>query len=154
MKRVPKRRRFGDTSTLMLTSMTDMFTLILTFLLNFVDPNMSDDSMVHLPTAPVSEAAESALTLTITTESLMVGGQSLLVLVGGQIPEEAREGRLVLPLEAALKAASQTLPAGDEAPVLRVECDKSTPYRVLSDALYTAGQAGFGRFKFVVINGS
>ena len=158
MRRAPKRRRFGSTSTLMLTSMTDMFTLILMFLLNFVDPNMSTDSSVRLPTAPVTEAAGQALTLTITQEGVLLSGKQLFALeAGAHVPEGIeRKGKLLVPLYDALVDAQATLPPvaeGEEA-ALRVECDKAVPYVVLADALYTAGQAGFGKFRFVVINGT
>ncbi|MDP2312150.1 MAG: biopolymer transporter ExbD [Pseudomonadota bacterium] len=159
----PARRRFGETPTVMLTSMTDMFTLILMFLLHFVDPSMSPDGQVALPSSPAVDAPAVAITLTITPEQVLVGGIAVFSLAdGAHIPAAVeRDGKRLVQLSAALERAraapGSPTPAAsatpdDDAPLLRVECDKSVPYTVVADALYTAGQAGFGRFQLVVVS--
>ena len=153
-----RRRRITETPTVMLTSMTDMFTLILMFLLNFVDPSMSSDSGVQLPTASASEAASQTLTLTITPVDVRVAGRRVFALTSGHVPSSVeRDGKLLVPLYDALAGARRSFVfedvAADDEPLLRVECDKAVPYTVVADTLHTAGKAGFGRFQLVVIQG-
>ncbi len=148
-----RRRRIEETPTVMLTSMTDMFTLILVFLLHFIDPAMSADPTVQLPSAATTDAAAEGITLTITPDAVRLNAKTVFGLSGGQVPATVeRDGKLIVPLYDALGAVQkQPAGTGTEEPLLRVECDKSVPYTVVSDALHTAGSAGFGRFQLVVI---
>jgi biopolymer transport protein ExbD len=156
-----KLKRVPATPMIAVTSMMDMFTIILVFLLNFLDPRQDVTADVALPTATSTEAVEEGPTLTVTPEAVRFGGADVFRLdrVDGAVVLPAdlpREGRLIVPLRDRLQegAALLVTAAGEKPPdqlLLRVACDRGVPFSVLGDVLYTASQAGFDQFRFVVI---
>ena len=83
----------------MLTTMTDMFTLILVFLLHFIDPAMSADPTVQLPSAATTDAAAEGITLTITPDAVRLNAKTVFGLSGGQVPSTVeRDGKLTVRL--------------------------------------------------------
>ncbi|MDP2306379.1 MAG: biopolymer transporter ExbD [Pseudomonadota bacterium] len=154
--------RIPTSAPFMLTSMMDMFTIILVFLLNLLDPANESDPELVLPSAKIEQAVEAGVVLTVTTDRVSVDGVEVLRLADGALlADTARTGRSVNALHARLVEAGKTMQvSGKQAqqdaanPVLSVQCDRAVPFSVLGELLYTAGQAGFGQFRFVVINDS
>lgn len=148
------------TPMLTLTSMTDMFMMILVFLLNFLDPDAATPRDVELPSSVETREVGRGATLTVGRGDVRVGDRRVLALddsAGAPAvpPGVARTGRRIDALHEALVDALPVdsggqLEASD--PILIVACDRRVPFSVLGDILYTAGQAGFGQFNFVVIS--
>ena len=157
-----RKHRIGTRAPFMLTSMMDMFTIILVFLLNLLDPANESDQDVSLPSAGVTQPVEPGVVLTVTPDRVSVDGVEVLRLADGTLPPAtARTGRTVDALHERLVDAGKLVrvspmqgqqQAGN--PVLSVQCDRAVPFSVLGELLYTAGQAGFGQFRFVVIDDS
>lgn len=165
------RRRLSATPMINVTSMMDMFTIILVFLLNFLDPASDVAAGMELPLSSATDVAPEGTTMTVTKEAVKVNGQDVLALVtqAGQPalpPGLDRTGRRIETLYDRLAVEVGAFPgvvvtgpgagqpaekSGSDA-VLRVECDRGVPFSVLGDVLYTAGQAGFEQFRFVVIS--
>jgi biopolymer transport protein ExbD len=124
-----------------MTSMTDMFIMILVFLLHFVDPSQDAMGDIALPRATSAKESTEAVTLTVTPEGLSVDGHR--VVAATDLVPSARDA-----LTTSLKAAR----AKSSEPVLRVAADKTVPYRVVSGALTAAADAGFDQYKLVVIH--
>jgi biopolymer transport protein ExbD len=147
-------------SSFILTSMTDMFTMILIFLLTFVDPTTQNADGVTLPAGTSQQAPEKGVSLTVTPDKVLVEGREVLQLEAGALPSgTARTGRRIDAVYERLAAAASALPASPGPPeqggsnaVLLVAADRGVPFSVLGELLYTAGQAGFGQFRFVVIS--
>lgn len=154
------RRRVPTGAPFIITSMLDMFTILLVFLLNFLDPANSFDPEVALPMAAVDAVAADGTVLTVTPDRVVLDGQEVLRLVHGQLPDglvrtERRIDALYERLGAAARArdVSAGTASGSASNLpLSVHCDRSVPFSVLGELLYTAGQAGFGPFRFVVIS--
>lgn len=155
-----RKGRIPTASPFMLTSMMDMFTIILVFLLNLLDPANESDQEVVLPSAKVEQTVEEGVILTVTPARVSVDGVEVLRLAEGTLPAgTARTGRSVdALLERLVEAGNTKQVSGKQGqqdasnPVLSVQCDRAVPFSVLGELLYTAGQAGFGQFRFVVIN--
>ncbi len=151
-----RRKRNAVDHGLIITSMVDMFTLVLLFLLVFYDPDYQGDTKLELPTAATQRPAEAGPTVRVSPEGIEVGGAVVANLrdgaIDGSIP---REGKAVVPVVAALSRARQalTLPADGEPPVLIVECDKRVSWTVLGAVLESGAQAGFPRYRFLVLSG-
>ena len=149
------RRRVPATPMVAITSMMDMFTIILVFLLNFLDPAATVPGDLALPKARTIEPIEGELVLMVTRESVRIGGVDVvdLVAVGGApavSSAEGRSGRRIDRLYDALTAKRDE--SKGQTGTLVVQCDRGVPFSVVGDVLYTAGQAGFGQFRFVVIS--
>lgn len=157
-----RKARIPTSAPFMLTSMMDMFTIILVFLLNLLDPANESDQEVSLPSANVEQTVEAGVVLTVTPDRVSVDGVEVLRLANGALlPGTVRSGRSVDALHERLVEAGRALEVrgkqaqqGAANPVLSVQCDREVPFSVLGELLYTAGHAGFGQFRFVVINDS
>ena len=142
-------------ASLTITSMMDMFTLILLFLLVFFDPESQGDSELELPSAAVQTAPEAGPRVRVARDAVSVGGKEVAQLVGGQVDASLpREGAAVLPLADALRALREARASNEDGspPVLLVECDKRVPWGVLSSVLASASRAGFPKYRFFVVS--
>lgn len=148
------------------TSMMDMFTIILVFLLNFLDPAASPSDDLQLPASATDAPATEGRTLTVGPKGIQVDGDVVIPLVPGArglaLPDgTAQEGRTIVALYERLSALApiQAGPSSEAVlekaasdAALRIECDRGVPFSLLGDVLFTAGQAGFDQFRFVVID--
>lgn len=140
-----------EDSGLMITSMLDMFTIILVFLLNFFDPRMSTEAALELPPSASTVPVDAGVILEVGRDAVKVGETRVLRLEEGRLPADVtREGRRIEAVFQALSRARDTAPA--EAAVLVVRCDRHTSFAVLGDILYSAGVAGWTEYRFVVVN--
>lgn len=170
LTRSPRRVPRND---LNLTSMMDMFTIILTFLLSTLatsDVSVTPSAELSLPFSSADAPIELAVNLVLTRGELLVDGVRVLDLVAVpderspgrtryELPSSAREGGRIAPLwevletkaAGARKLAEQTgRPDHAFKGRLLLQCDREMPYSLIRDLMLTAGQAGFGEFQFVV----
>ena len=98
------------------------------------------------------------MAVTITPKHILVGDKKVVDLENGQVPAGSAQGRLVLPLDQALKKEVEKLkyiaernPAAPFSHELSVIGDKKIPYDLLLTVLYTAGQNELENYRFVVL---
>lgn len=140
------RRRLPENPYLQITSMTDMFTLILAFLLTFYDPNVVDAPSLVLPAVPASAGEKDGSRLEVRTDAIVLGGVRVLTLDGhGRYLGGRTADASGLP---ELRDALAALPH-PEAPLL-LACDKAVPYSIVGDVLTSAHAAGVDDYRFVV----
>lgn len=168
-----KARRPAQGDELNITSMMDMMTIILVFLLKSYstsDISVAPSDQLQLPSSTTQKAPELAVNLVVARNQIVVDGVPVLSLTTvpdeenpGQpmvaVPEDEKRGQVVTKLydrllekaEAAKTLAEQS---GTEDHAFKgrilIQCDKELPFGVLREVMYTAGQAQFGEFKFVV----
>jgi hypothetical protein len=135
--------------------MMDIFTIILLFLLTFFDPS-SADAGPQLPGSEATAAVEEGPRLRVLPAGIDLDGRRILPLADGAVlPAVERDGRALMALlgplqQARSRAGGALADAPTEEPVLVLEVDRAVPYAIVGDVLLTAGQAGWGRFRFVV----
>lgn len=157
-----RRRRLEVGSELIVTSMVDMFSLLLTFLLNFVDPADPSALGVALPGSSSEEAVKQAIAVQISTTALRVDGREVTALVpgpggpalpgpvGGGAAAEAVERALSDVLAARELSVAPTTGA-DESHTIVIECDRSVPFSLVGEVLDAARNAGVRRYRFAVV---
>lgn len=168
-----KTRRNADDGALSITSMMDMMTIILVFLLKSystqdITVKPSDD--LQLPTSDAMKPPKLAVNVIIKKNGILVDGVPTVVLTMAQheetgedyidIREEDVKGQLVSPLYDRLvdkaeqaKSLGERMGGGDfdfKGEIL-LQVDKEMPFSVVRRVMYTAGQAQFSNFRFVVI---
>ncbi len=160
-KRRKEREAAGEIKELNITAMLDMMTIILVFLLksyssSSVAVTASED--IRPPISSTRATPKDTVAVTITPRHLLVGEKKVVDLQGGQIPAALLNGRLVLPLDEALKKEVKKLkfiaernPAAPFTHELSVIGDKKIPYDLLLTVLYTAGQNELENYRFVVV---
>lgn len=165
-KKKGKGRRKGDgNATLGLNSLLDIVTIILVYLLkSFASSPVSvPDPSVHLPDSSAQLIPEEAAVVMITTDKIVAGDEAVAVVVDGTHVDandkrDGEKGYFITPLYDAMvsmadneKKIAQYNPAHAFKGISILICDKRIPFRLLSEVMYTAGQAEYGNFKFAVI---
>ena len=167
-----KARRPEVDTNLNINSMMDMMTIILVFLLKSYsasDVSVAPSDNLTLPFSSAQKAPEVSVNLVIERGQVLVDGVPVLQLgreadeESGKelpiIPEDEMQGQNISKLYDVLfeKAESaKTLGERSNNPDLAfkgrilLQVDREMPYSVLRSVMYTAGQAQFGEFKFVV----
>jgi biopolymer transport protein ExbD len=166
-------RRPIQEAGLNITSMMDMMTIILVFLLKSYstsDVSVAPSEDLELPVSTVKKQIEMAVNLIVSKKNIVVDGVPVLSLEKVpdednpgqsklQVPEDQRNGQLI---EALLDELSKKADiaknigqqSGSEEHAFKgrllIQCDKKLPFEVLRQVMYTAGQAQFSEFKFVV----
>ena len=164
-----KARRQEIDAGLNINSMMDMMTIILVFLLKSYsasDISIAPSAALTLPSSEAQKAPELAVNLVISRDQILVDGVPVLTLQERQeddgttlrvLPEDALRGQLIPKLydvlddkAAAAVALGDQIEQGDFSGRLLLQVDRSLHFGVLREVMYTAGQARFGEFEFVV----
>ncbi len=171
---IAKNRAEPEINFLNITAMMDMMTIILVFLLKSLSSSnaslpQSEDLKLPksvLDTSPDSEPEGLAV---IVSKSQIIVGESVVCPVppdAAQYGTEAKYKRgsrndyFIVPLGSALqawrdsdkriRAATGKDPNHSEAILI---ADTSTPYRLLTEVMYTLGQTEFSKFHMMVLQG-
>jgi biopolymer transport protein ExbD len=176
--RKAKRRnaREPEIDFLNITAMLDLMTIILVFLLKSLASSagaipQSDD--LRLPqTVMVGEPSDEGVLVVVSKTQILVGDDAAAVLTLPSRDQMAQSGidakhkrsgpndLYIVPLanalqharevDKAVRAAKGLDPATSEA---RIVVDKTTPYRLLIEVLYTLGQSEFGKYHLMALSG-
>ena len=167
-RKVGRRTRDFDVGGLSITSLMDAMVIILCFLLKSYasDPvNIQQSDVLTLPESKAKDPLERAVVIAITTNAILVDDAKVVDLRQGAVdPSNKRDGAtgfFIEPLFQSLQNAMQKAKAMRQRNPQAVTSigmamilgDHRINYRLLSEVLYTAGQAEFNRFKFAVVSG-
>ncbi len=160
-KKRKEREAAGEIKELNITAMMDMMTIILVFLLKSYSASsvaMTSSEDVRPPISTTRATPKDTVAVTITPRHVLVGDKTVVNLAGGQVPANVMQGRLIVPLDQALKKEVAKLkfiaernPAAPFSHELSVVGDRKIPYDVLLTVLYTAGQNELENYRFVVL---
>lgn len=147
-----------------ITPMMDMMTILLVFLLKQFSVQASAASTTEglvLPSSSIEQQRDIAVNITVTQSAVLVEGDAVTTVRAGAVdPSVKRDGAngyYITPLVDVLtkhanrlkKIAAMGGTAFDGTAMILV--DKNTPYRLLTEVLYSAGQAEFKNYHLVVI---
>ena len=156
-----ERDNAGQIRELNIVAMMDMMTIILVFLLksytaSAISLTQSED--IKPPVSSTRATPRDTVAVTITPKDILVGDRVVVALEHGQVPPSALNGRLVVPLDQALRKEVEKLkyiaernPAAPFSKELSVIGDRRIPYDLLLTVLYTAGQNELENYRFVVL---
>lgn len=160
-KKRKEREAAGEIKELNITAMMDMMTIILVFLLKSYSASavaMTSSEDIHPPVSSTRATPKDTIAVTITPKHVMVGDKAVLTLADGRVPADVLQGRLVVPLDQALKKEVEKLkyiadrnPAAPFTHEMSIIGDKKIPYDLLLTVLYTAGQNELENYRFVVL---
>jgi len=171
-----KSRRQNNDAGLTITSMMDMMTIILVFLLKSYqtdDVSVAASDDLQIPVSSAELSPKLAVNVVVSRKDLVVDGDYVLAIERSiseetgeevlSIPDDEKRGQEITKLidilqekaeiakEIGSRAESEEL--GFKGEIL-LQVDKRIPFSVVREIMYTAGQAQFGNFRFVVIKGS
>lgn len=160
------RRKPVETGSVTINSLMDALFIILVFLLmNYsLDPlrvDSSDD--LKLPPSSTDISPSPTAAVTVSAKAIVVNDELVVQIKDGQIDKAFKGGDenslQIQPLFEALNEEAQRqknvsqLTGKKFDGMLTIIAHGKTPYRLLTEVLYTAGQAEFQKFKFAVVKG-
>ena len=162
-----RRKRFeldvkqNSTFTLNITSMTDMFTLLLVFLLqNFATSPVGIKPLenLRLPTSNTYKNPIISIQVSISTKEIRVGDKVIAQVRDRDVASEAidpQDTNFIQPLFKELQAVAQDPSIKkDEKNQIMLQADEGLPYQAVRKVLYTASMAGFPQVKLVTVVGN
>jgi biopolymer transport protein ExbD len=156
----PKSFRKTADAKLNITSMMDMFTIILVFLLFSYSIDQQDlviDEGLELPNSRSRMQYKEALKLSLTKDSIKVNDKEIVALRKGKIPKGKLDGLKVAGLYEVLVEEKKKIEANpnkkkpQEDTLVVFQADKSIAFSVIDPVMKTAGMAGFPNFRFAVM---
>jgi biopolymer transport protein ExbD len=147
-----------------ITPMMDMMTIILVFLLKTFSSTTSTitfDQNLQVPKSVTQLRPKEAVTVTVTKKIVLVEGDGIAPINNGKVdPAVKRDGEngyYITPLVDILekharkeKKVAELTGQTFEAQLM-VVADQTTPYRLLTEVLYSCGQAGYGNYRLLVL---
>ena len=171
-KAILKRHKDPEIDFLNITAMLDMMTIILVFLLKSMSassasiPQSGDLAMPK--SVLTTEASQEGVAVLVSKTSIIVDDNLI-----ANVPADATHGLegkykrsgptdlYIVPLANALQSwrerdrqvriATGKDPSSSEAIII---ADSGTPYRLLTEVLFTLGQSEFGKFHLMVLQGA
>lgn len=164
-----KHKRETEPVQLNIVAMMDMFTIILVYLLksyasDSVQISPSPDTLLPQSTSQLN--LQEAVIVAISPKVILVNDRKVAGVKDGRVVAEFKKDNnpasmYIVPLYDALKSEGnkQKMFARYNKKkqemqfkgLLTVVADKRVPFRLLTEVLYTAGQAEYGAYKFAVI---
>ncbi|MEZ4749380.1 MAG: biopolymer transporter ExbD [Bdellovibrionota bacterium] len=158
------RKRFVTPSGLALTSMLDILTTILFFLLknySTVQTTFNVSEGLSLPqSTTVAPPPDSSLHLVVTQTAVLLDGVELVPVVNGDIPREHlyRDNVTIVRLAQALqqhKKRSQYIEKRSDthsfSGMIVMQADKNLEFKILKKVIYTAGITDFVMLKLAAL---
>jgi biopolymer transport protein ExbD len=147
-----------------ITPMMDMMTIILVFLLKTFSSTTSTitfDANLQVPKSATQLKPKEAVSVTITKKIVLVEGDAIAPINNGKVdPAVKRDGEngyYITPLVDVLekhsrkeKKVAELTGQKFEAQLMLV-ADQTTPYRLLTEVLYSCGQAGYANYRLLVL---
>jgi len=153
-----KRNRQFVPPKLQLTSMMDMFTIILIFLLvSFSDKpeTMTLDKNLELPVSDAKLDYNDNIKLVLSRDSLYLGDERIAGIQDGKIeglnPTRLEDSVLYKELMAYHKEEIDGDPKADKEVSILFLCDKRLSFKTVNSIIKTAGMAGYPNFQFGVL---
>ncbi|MDD5307448.1 MAG: biopolymer transporter ExbD [Deltaproteobacteria bacterium] len=156
-----------DVEFLNITAMMDMMTILLVFMLvDFTSKtqNVQMSDQLALPSSATAVKVAESVSVTITKSSLLVDGEPVAGVKRGAVDAADKQGGdtnslIIRPLLASLEGRAKyykLLAKTKNQPfegALTIIADKGTPYRLLTEVLYTAGQeeVGYKLYRLIVL---
>ena len=143
---------------LMLTSMMDMFTIILIFLIFSFSEAPQDlklDKDLELPTSSTKAEYQEAVKIVLSQKELRLNDEVMALVEGRGITglrDDDLEGSSLFQRLKTFRAESENTEDDQDSPThILFLCDKSHSFKTINKVIKTAGLAGYPNFQFAVL---
>jgi biopolymer transport protein ExbD len=162
-KKRSKSRRDDAGGALNINSMMDIMVIILVFLLKSYgdEPLKVQKEDLKAPSSMAELQPKDMTTITITQKAILVDDKKAVDVKRGQIDKSQKKGGenalMIQPLFEELNASVKQKKREKELlkqkyePTATIIADQAIPYRLVTEVMYTAGQAELSQFKIAVI---
>jgi biopolymer transport protein ExbD len=143
----------------------DVMTILLVFMvMQFAQESAAvvESEELRIPYSTSRSELSEAVPVQISRDEIVVDGRSILTLRNGMVDPSQKQGGgtgfLITPLHNVmtqhrdrLKTIAERIPSRPFTGAVQIIADRRTPFRTLSEVIYTLGQAEFSRMHFVVL---
>ncbi len=140
--------------SLQLTSLLDMFTIILVFLMVSFQAEDKDFVLhagIALPQSTAQNPFKTAVNMAITDKAVFVEGKEIYKLSGGKVKEEdVDEGKINVVTQAVKAAWGLHKVSKEDEDIVVIQADKRIPYRTIHLVMRSAAHSGFYRFRLAI----
>lgn len=142
---------------LMLTSLLDMFTIILIFLIvsfEAEDQEFRLNPDLELPTSTAESAFQPAVDVVVNPYELLVEEKPIARLDNGRFDDELYEAGRIEPLVDELSQQLETIDLermGADEPIIMVQADQELDYQTLYLVMRSSSEAGFARYRLAIM---
>lgn len=153
---VKKPRRRDLTFTLRLTSMIDVFTILLVFLLKSYSAEgqiMTPTKELTLPVSSATNPPETSSIIVVTPELILVDGTAITTIQDVIDNEGLRIENLFLDLSAKRKMIEATSNLSDQMTFkgeITIQGDANIPFEILKKVMFTCGRVGYNNILLAV----
>lgn len=153
-RRITRRRR---RPTLMLTSLLDMFTIILIFLIVSFEAEDYDFRLnpdLQLPESTARSLFKPAVNVAVTRAGVVVLGEVIVPLTAGRARPSDYQAKQIPEVTDALTrvlAAQAARVDDDEGPIVMLQADRDLDYETLYLVMRSARLAGYGKYRLTVM---
>lgn len=155
MKTFLKKKKLNEDMALQITSMADIFMILLVFLLKSYSTsitNVSPSKEMKLPIAEASGTMKDSLKLEISRGSVLIDQKEVVKLRGLEFnPSDLAAAGHCPVVYKILAEQRRHLPDPNVDSTLLVLADEQTPYETLKPILASAASAGFVDLQLVVV---
>jgi biopolymer transport protein ExbD len=154
-----------EVNFLNITAMMDMMTILLVFMLiSFTTEtaNITQSDQLQLASSGTAKEVVESVSVTLTKNAILVEGNAVADVHDGAIDASDKQsgdvnGLVITPL---LNALTQRAELDKKIADLKGEpfegaatiiADKATPYRLLTEVMYTAGEAKYKKYRLIVL---
>jgi biopolymer transport protein ExbD len=155
-----------DVSYLNITAMMDMMTIILVFFLKSFSTSVENIPIgeeLMPPKSTTQVKPHAAVTVTLTQKAILVEDEPVAAVkrggVDSSVKRDGQSGYQITPLLTVLQKHATRLRKIEKMTGGRMKftgevvliADQGTPYRLISEVLYTAGQAEYSKYRLLVL---
>jgi biopolymer transport protein ExbD len=151
----------GDSLSLNLMPMLDIFSILITFLLmSYSTDPVSYDAGVELPESMTMTTLDEIPTIKVTKTEILVNDNKVAQIIGGDVPEKDRQQGAVYPVYTELQKLAEAnkrvlrgrLAEQEKAKIstLTMEMDQEHRFKLMKRIMLAAQQAEFITFKLMV----
>lgn len=150
--RIDRRKKRNQVAGLSLTSLMDIFTILVFFLLvNSAQQQPPSNKDLTLPLSTAQKEMKENLTIVVNDESILVQGQK----VADSAEAKALEDDIIPDLLDELKRQSERIKAGtndpEKASEITIMGDKEIPYKLLRKLMFTCTESDFTKISLAVM---
>jgi biopolymer transport protein ExbD len=154
-----KRSRVFRPPALMLTSMMDMFTIILIFLLcsfSETPETLKLDQNLQLPKSSSEREYAKTIKVILSKKELRLNDEVMATVSGGIIQglsdvQDLKTSSFFQRLKTYYKSNKEDKSEAEHPTHLLLLCDKSHSFKTINAVIKTAGMAGYPNFQFAVL---
>ena len=151
-KIMSRAKRRGESTWMMLTSLMDIFTVLVLYLLvNQGDAiNLEPPPWVVLPDSAVDTTPRQSIIISLTPKDVLIQGEVVVPMaevIASPLPEIDAIRQRILQIKDAASKQKEQIGVSTEVTIV---ADRAVPFKVLKKVMSSCSNAGYGKISFAV----